>query len=217
MLKGVAHWWVSNNQSLLFDAVASKLPLLDLADTRLMEDIYTSNDSGWIKIGVVRDPVTRVVSAYLDLVRSWPSGATGWPSLGDRRRKRHRGLEIGDDRDWLNAIRRFRDLKDEGTHQEQPQAGKHEEVRAGGKDDKEKGPRRSTGTPRGLQDAAVPSVPTFEELLDLLAEDLWTAPSSFRPAASLCGMWKSPFDTIIPFETLQVCMGQLACEQYHIM
>ena len=73
MLKGVAHWWVSNNQSLLFDAVASKLPLLDLADTRLMEDIYTSNDSGWIKIGVVRDPVTRVVSAYLDLVRSWPS------------------------------------------------------------------------------------------------------------------------------------------------
>ena len=81
MLKGVAHWWVSNNQSLLFDAVASKLPLLDLADTRLMEDIYTSNDSGWIKIGVVRDPVTRVVSAYLDLVRSWPSGATGWPPL----------------------------------------------------------------------------------------------------------------------------------------
>lgn len=34
-VKGVAHWSVSNDQSLLFDAAASKLPLLDLTNTRV--------------------------------------------------------------------------------------------------------------------------------------------------------------------------------------
>ncbi|CAM9444879.1 unnamed protein product, partial [Laminaria digitata] len=203
-MQGVDHWSVSNDQPLLFDTVASELPLLDLTDTRLMEDIYTNNDSGWIKIGVVRDPVTRLLSAYLDLVRNWPSGATGWPSLDHDRRNRHRALRIDDDWEWFDAIRRHRVLKGDMTHQAQTETGNHGEARASGKGVKGVGTRGESGNAvRGLLDVAVPTAPTFEELLDLLAANIWAAPSAFRPAASLCGMWKSPFDTIIPFETLQ--------------
>ena len=162
-----------------------------------------------IKIGAVRDPVTRVLSAYLDLIRAWPSGATRWLSLDNDRRENYRGLRIGDDWELFNAIRRLRGSKEEGERERQPEAGKHEDVRAWGNGDEEGRPRGRGNALRGWQDTAVPTVPTFEELLDLLVAYLWAVPSAFRPAASLCGTWKSPFDTIIPFETLQVCVRQL--------
>ena len=63
--KRVKHWSVSNIHSLLFDSVDSKLPLLDLTDKELMEAIYKDNNSGWITVGVVRDPVTRLLSCLL--------------------------------------------------------------------------------------------------------------------------------------------------------
>ncbi|CAM9555173.1 unnamed protein product [Ectocarpus sp. 12 AP-2014] len=70
-IQGVPHWSVSNNRSLLFDREASELELLDTTDGQLMKEIYSDNGSGWIKIGVVRDPVTRLLSSYLDLVDAW--------------------------------------------------------------------------------------------------------------------------------------------------
>lgn len=197
---------MSNVKSLLFDPVASKLSLLDLDNARLMEDIYTDNGSGWIKIGVVRDPVTRLMSAYLDLVHGWPSSSTGGSSHDHRPQQRHRGLRVGDDWEWLNVIRRHRRTKEEEAEQELPEAGEHRTLQTMGGDD---GAWSTTGggEPRALQNAteATGPVPTFYELVDLLAADIWAAPSAFRPAASLCGMWQSPFDTIIPFESLQVC------------
>lgn len=75
---------------MLFDTVESELPLLDLTDTRLMSDIYKENGSGWVKIGVVRDPVTRLLSPYLDLVRSWPSEPESLPTDHDPQQP-HRG------------------------------------------------------------------------------------------------------------------------------
>lgn len=47
-------------------------------------------------------------------------------------------------------------------------------------------------------------IPTFSEVLDALKGGIWNAPTAFRPAVSLCGQSNSPFDSIIPFERLQV-------------
>ena len=202
---------MSNDQSLLFDPVASELPLLDLADTRLMEDIYKDNDSGWIKIGVVRDPVTRLLSAYLDVVYAWVS--TRWSALDHDQRQRRRGLRVPDDWGWFDVIKRHGGLKEDGANQELPNTNDSRIPQNLGEGSEREGPSTSGDALPGMQGGAVPPVPTFEELLDLLAVDLWAAPSAFRPAASLCGMWKSPFDTIIPFESLQVGMERLDCRQ----
>ncbi|CAN0138496.1 unnamed protein product, partial [Ectocarpus fasciculatus] len=73
-MQGLPHWAVSNDRSLLFDREASGLELLDTTNGHLMEKIYQENRSGWIKVGVVRDPVTRLLSAYLDLADKWRAG-----------------------------------------------------------------------------------------------------------------------------------------------
>ncbi|CAM9511475.1 unnamed protein product, partial [Laminaria digitata] len=202
-MEGVDHWKVTNDRSLLFDAVASELPLLDLDNMRLMEDIFKDNGSGWIKIGVVRDPVTRLLSAYLDLVQAWPSASTDLPFNGYQQRQPHRGLRVGEDGEWFDAIRRHRSITEGEAEQELPGAGEPLRPRTRGEELEGGGLRGRGDAPRGLQDEAAPAVPTFDELLDSLASDIWSAPSAFRPAASLCGMWQSPFDTIIPFESLQ--------------
>ncbi|CAM9969291.1 unnamed protein product, partial [Laminaria digitata] len=203
-MKGVDHWSVSNYQSLLFDSAGSELPLLDLTDKRLMEAIYKDNGSGWIKIGVVRDPVTRLLSAYLDLVRSWPSISTGSTSHPDDPNQPHRELRVGDDWEWFDAITRHRGLAgDEVEQQQQPEVGEHQIPRTWDGDGKEGDARKIGDELRRVQNEAVPTLPTFEELVDILEESPWQAPSAFRPAASLCGIALSPFDSIIPFETLQ--------------
>ncbi len=74
LTQGVPHWNVANDRSLLFDRAASELELLDVTDADLMKSIYHDNGSGWITIGVVRDPVTRMLSAYLDIVQTWRAG-----------------------------------------------------------------------------------------------------------------------------------------------
>lgn len=48
-------------------------------------------------------------------------------------------------------------------------------------------------------------IPTFAEVVDALKVKPWRAPTAFRPAAALCGHLNSPFDSVIPFERLQVC------------
>ena len=73
----------SDDHHLLFYPIESELPLLNVANTWLMEAIYRDNNGGWIKVAIVRDPVTRLVSAYLDLVHA--------PYLS---------LHYGKDRDW---------------------------------------------------------------------------------------------------------------------
>ena len=208
--KGVKHWSVSNIHSLLFDSVDSKLPLLDLTDKALMEAIYKDNNSGWIKVGVVRDPVTRLLSAYLDLVRTWSSRSTRSSNYHDPQRP-HRGLWVDDEWEWFDAITRHRGLAGNEVAQQQPEVWEHQNPLTWGENREGKGGEESGNRSRGLQDPPVPTVPTFEELLELLEGRPWAAPSAFRPAASLCGMGLSPFDTIIPFETLQVC---IECLQY---
>lgn len=49
-------------------------------------------------------------------------------------------------------------------------------------------------------------IPTFAEVVDALTDDPWKAPAAFRPLASLCGQQNSPFDSVIPFERLEVCL-----------
>eukprot|EP00903_Cladosiphon_okamuranus_P010490 g9922.t1 len=73
-MQGVSHWSESADWSLLFDPEDSELELLDVTDGPLMKKIYSDNGSGWIKIAVVRDPVTRLLSAYLDIARTWRAG-----------------------------------------------------------------------------------------------------------------------------------------------
>ena len=72
--QGVSHWAVADDWSLLFDPTDSELELLDVTNGPLMKEIYRDNGSGWIKLAVVRDPVTRLVSAYVDIVRTWRAG-----------------------------------------------------------------------------------------------------------------------------------------------
>ena len=92
------------------------------------------------------------------------------------------------------------DLPDEATNRkERTPGGDGEERMLGGRREMQ----------RSSHYAAVPTVPTFDELVDLLVADEWPAPSAFRPSASLCGMRQSPFGTIIPFKTLQVCNKHL--------
>lgn len=64
------HWAVHNDRAKLFDPQESGLALLDPSNGELLERIYAENGSEWIKIAVVRDPVTRLLSAYLDLKRA---------------------------------------------------------------------------------------------------------------------------------------------------
>ena len=208
MPKDVDHWWVSDVQSLLFDSLESKLPLLDLTDKEMMEAIYKDNGSGWIKVGVVRDPVTRLLSAYLDLVRTWSSMFTR-SSHFDGPRRPHRGLWIDGEWEWFDAITKHRGLAGDEPEQQQAEVAGHQETPAWGESPGRNGGREGGNGSRSLQDPPPPTVPTFEELLNLLEGRPWAASSAFRPAASLCGMRLSPFDTIIPFETLQVCMEGL--------
>lgn len=301
------HWSVSDDPSLLFDRELSGLPVLDVTDGQLMRDIFKDGDSGWIKIGVVRDPVTRLLSAYLDLVRAWrsiltPSSVSTPSSQGHRyRRRRRRRLragaeESGDDGGgsgagggdgrggWIGAEegRRWRgeggnpeemgveavsagaegvglregerwtgDGGGEGEDWESRRGGSREEIEElewgwewqevqgdeeGG--DGGWGEWRGSGEDgRRLDEKNLPFfftnpikwngggggegggdgdgdehkgedfvIPTFGELVDALAADVWRAPPPFRSLANMCGARHSALDAVIPFERLEVTM-----------
>lgn len=262
------HWREFDNRALLFHRQKSGLPLLDVSDGDLMAKIYKDNGSGWIKIGVVRDPITRLLSAYLDLVLTRQkalssdgknSGGGGHRDRRRRRRSRRRSLLVDNDDDeeeeedelaWLDGV---------GRHQQQQQQGVgggrgeefkekdggvvgHGEGGGGGgvrgregRDvegtgdvvvgDSAQGYRNSTrgralevkeevragagaaaaGKGRGGGRGHHAVVPTFPEVVDALVWAMAMAPLAFKPMSDMCGMRLSPFDTVIPFETLQVC------------
>ena len=207
------HWTVSNDPGLLFDPAASELSLLNVTDASLMHSIYKDNGGGWIKIGVVRDPITRLVSSYLDYLhvaestRSAPDG--GRRGLHDK------------DLEWFEGVsnlKRFRPLRRRGAEEEVMQ----QEIAM--RDERETRVHRGGGEVRGLlekrnttlhfekgagRSLAVTEisrsiVPTFSDLVEALEASMANAPTAFRPISRLCGMIMSPFDTVIPFETLQV-------------
>ncbi|CAB1121525.1 unnamed protein product [Ectocarpus sp. CCAP 1310/34] len=172
--KGIPHWWVSNNRSLLFDREASEMTLLDTTDGQSMKEIFSDNGSGWIKIAVVRDPVTRLLSSYLDLVDTWRAGLI-----------LHQQSSINDPQ-----VRRQRQL---GLFLEQSDGreGKAYEV------------FHNSGQNGNRDGGDAVRVPTLVEVLEALRTDVWSAPVAFRPVSSLCGQRSSPFDSVIPFERLQ--------------
>ena len=47
-------------------------------------------------------------------------------------------------------------------------------------------------------------IPTFGEVVDALAADVWRAPPPFRTLANMCGARHSALDAVIPFERLEV-------------
>lgn len=261
-MKGSENWAASYVPSLLLDPATSGLPLLDVSDGDLMKKIYAENGSGWVKVGVVRDPITRLLSAYLDLVRgggadsSWYSSALPVPSENkkndsnnDRRSRRflheagqdmarHDGGREGWRPRWRlqrhRGVGGFGDGKEEAEKKEpdeqvetQGEAEGEREERGdetgattgdredekrggardsqGGRDDSADGARldnHAEGGWRAGSDAKV--IPTFEELVDALDTSVSKPPAAFRPMSTLCGMKASSFDTIVPFETLQV-------------
>lgn len=253
---------------MLFDPVTSGLPLLDASDGDLMTKIFADNGSGWIKVGVVRDPVTRLLSAYLDFVyrggggnadSSWYKPALPLPSNNNsssnsnNNGRRRRGLHHEGARDLARhgdgRERRRRQEEEEeawkdgaagemekeekrgpdqkvGTQGEAEGEGegKADEPEARTADQEDGGRGRGTRDLRDERDETAEGaisldkgaeegreeggdadvVPTFEQLVDALKIGLSKAPVAFRPMSRLCGMKQSPFDTIVPFETLQV-------------
>lgn len=197
--------------SLLFDPVSSQLPLLNVNDKAVMDKIYRDNGSGWIKIGVVRDPVTRLLSAYLDLVQTWSDKETRTASEYYGPDQPHRGLEIDDDWEWIDVIRRHRGLTEDDFQQQNrlDAEERRSPISTGGEKNKRKRGGESGHRSRQLRDDTSSNAPSFEEMLKMLEVHSWAAPAAFRPAARTCGMGQSPFDSIIPFETLQVCIEKL--------
>ncbi|CAN0189359.1 unnamed protein product [Ascophyllum nodosum] len=211
-MKGVEHWAVSNDPELLFDPAASELSLLDVTNASLMNSIYKDNDGGWIKIGVVRDPVTRLVSSYLgyfhlaESTRSSPDGG-------------RRGLR-NEDLKWfegVSSLRGFRLLRRRGAEEEVMQQEivtrdvRERSAHRRGSDARDLLEKRNTTLrfkkdPRGslVAKGIVRSiVPTFSDLVEGLEASMASAPTAFRPISTLCGMMMSPFDSVIPFENLQ--------------
>ena len=207
------HWAVSNDPELLFDPAASELSLLNVTDASLMYSIYKDNGGGWIKIGVVRDPITRLVSSYLDYLhvaestRSSPDGG-------------RRGLR-DEDLEWFEGVsnlRRFRPLRrrsaeEKVTQQEIVTRGVREtRVHRGNGEVRGLLKKRNTtlhfekgaGGSLAVKGIAGFIVPTFSDLVEALEASMASAPTAFRPISKLCGMIMSPFDSVIPFETLQV-------------
>lgn len=162
LCKGVWHWAISNYQQLLFDPIASELPLLDVNNAELLRAIYKDSNSDWIKIGITRDPVTRLLSSYLDIndAHSRPLYAPDSQDWGRWKGIRREELE------WLNGIDTTNEDEDVGT----------------------------------MEAFNL----TFTGLISALEKNMSYAPPAFRPISSLCGIQHTSFETIIPFETLQV-------------
>lgn len=175
------HWRISDDYSLLFDPVASELPILDTSDETLMTAIYKDVYSGWITIGVVRDPITRLLSLYFNLLR----------------RIRGQNNEISrSEWEWIKRAKINPSEQKENAQNGEQNGGRRVDAvqRLAVKNEYYK---TIPEDPAG--------VPTFTEVVELLAKNVWDAPPAFRPMSTMCGMAQSPFDTFIPFETLQVC------------
>lgn len=180
-------WWSVDDHSALFDPVASGLPLVNTSSSSnlpLLHDIYTDVRSGWVKIAVVRDPVTRLLSAYLDLARMREIHVVmkqrgELKQQGDAHKDR-KGDENGERVHHFSRWSLFASKSTGGEDEEQEQ-------------DLEEG-----------NEGGVELLETFEEFVKRLERSMSSAPSAFRPWSSLCGLKHAEFESIIPFETLQV-------------
>lgn len=187
------HWSQTNDRLLLFDPVKSELPLLDVSNTVLMTDIYKRIHSGWITIGVVRDPVTRLLSLYIHFVQSINRQRGEMYNIDKEQcerenspRKREMQNITGEIHRASNRPRKAKEITNRCT-----EAG--DETRHGMDNDQYTG---KAGRPS--------NIPTIAAILDRLAENRSSLPPAFRPVSTMCGMSESPFDVFIPFETLQV-------------
>lgn len=226
--KGVDHWAAFGDRALLFHPQKSELPLLDVSDGDLMAKIYKDNGGGWIKIAVVRDPVTRLLSAYLDFVLARQEGS----SSDHHDRQWHRSLPAeNEELAWLDGLGRHRQQQGKEFKEKEENVvvygeGTGEGARRGEGQEKEGGDvdlggvsRKETEQPpldeeagegnraRAVAESGMHSVvvPTFPEFVDLLTRAMSIAPVAFKPMSGMCGIRQSPFDTVITFETLQVC------------
>lgn len=178
VLQGLAHWAVSDDYDLLFDSVKSQLLLLNVSDTSLMDSIYQDNNSGWIKIGITRDPVTRLLSLYFSLVQNicmrfqYGGDFGGWYRTHANRSATQTYERTTKTYEWTDT-----------TNKSHAQA---------------------TAVIVSGNKTWCYDVPTFAEVVDWLAADISQAPSQFHPITSTCGIGQSPFDTLIPFESLKV-------------
>lgn len=262
-MKGSENWAASYVPSLMLDPATSGLPLLNVSDGDLMKKIYAENGSGWIKVGVVRDPITRLLSAYLDLVRGGGADSSWYKNDSNNDRRSRRFLhEDGQDLAKHDGGRRPRHQRkrwrhggvgglgngtkgkkeaekrepDEQVETQGEAEGEREEradetgTRTAGREDEQRGGARdSQGGRDGSADGArldkdaegglragsdADVIPTFEELVDALETSFPKLPAAFRPMSTLCGMRPSSFDTIVPFETLQV---QYECVGMHVI
>lgn len=132
--------------------------------------------------------------------------------LEKRQRQQHgRATRSGNEKITEKDIRNEREDEEEG--------GEFSWEGSGGSDGPNMGPARRLAGEEIVQDSAavagnagteVPGgdadhIPTLAEVVDALKDVPWKAPTAFRPLVSLCGQMHSPFDSIIPFERLQVC------------
>lgn len=177
-----------------------------------MNSIYRHNDGGWIKIGVVRDPITRLVSSYLDYVHALAS--TRSPSDGA-----HRGLRA-QDLEWFEGISGRRRLRMHDTADYDPRKNGKNDIFSEMSDgqyvngSRKLSPKegstalhfeRTDGDGGALKMEIVgPILPTFPDLVEALENSMNSAPPAFQPICDMCGMRYSPFDSVIPFETLEV-------------
>lgn len=191
--QGVEHW-AANNWYMLFDPLESGLPLLDVSNVTLMTDIYKSAHSGWITIGVVRDPVTRLLSLYFDLVQTLE----------------HMRIEIRNNNcERCNSEQEYREQKRMSTAKLKSNMTntKRETSDSNILFSRTESYLTWLGITSGFgrfearRDITIPSI---AEVLEALEANNPNTPQAFRPMSTMCGMSKSPFDTIVPFETLQV-------------
>lgn len=192
-LQEVEHWAQTNDRLLLFDPVKSELPLLDVFNAALMTDIYKSKHSGWITIGVVRDPVTRLLSLYIHFVRTIDRQWGEMYSSIDQAQCQEKKAEKQETQITTGEIQRASNIPREDLGIAKRCTEARDKAKLGVDSDQY---TEKTRMP--------PKIPTIAEILDRLAENRSSLPPAFRPISTMCGMSKSPFDVLIPFETLQV-------------
>lgn len=232
--QGLDHWNSANYYSLLFDPTASGITLLDKDDEELLKQIFWANWPGWIKIAVVRDPITRLLSAYLDLARTRESNANIQPPRG-RRLEETRGaredssMEPASENALLSKIRlrggQSSDTVSGCLGQRTEGCNEDEDALVGGYDEDGLGVQ-GTASLQGKRMLGGDGVHTqwkkqeshttifdehehgpmmpFGDFVEALKRQMQQAPPAFRPLSSMCGLRHAEYDSIIPFEKLQV-------------